>query len=57
VGVGGGGFIVHFFDRALVDQLAAGFEVLEIADFEEGDLPRRLWRITEQRGSSERPGR
>ena len=52
-----GGFIVHFFDRALVDQLATGFDLLEIADFEEGDLPRRLWRITEQRGSSERPGR
>lgn len=52
-----GGFVVHFFDRALVDQLAAGFDVLDIADFEEGELPRRLWRITEQRGSSESPGR
>jgi len=52
-----GGFIVHFFDRALVDQLAAGFDVLEIADFKEGELPRRLWRITEQRASAERPGR
>ena len=41
-----GGFIVHFFDRALVEQLAAGYTQLELLEFEEGDLPRRLWRIT-----------
>ena len=52
-----GGFIVHFFDRALVDKLAVGFDVLDVEDFEEGELPRRLWRITERRGSSERPDR
>ncbi|HEX7521774.1 MAG TPA: class I SAM-dependent methyltransferase, partial [Acidimicrobiia bacterium] len=40
-----GGFIVHFFDRPLVDQLAAGFTLLELIDFEEGDLPRKLWRV------------
>jgi SAM-dependent methyltransferase len=40
-----GGFIVHFFDRPLVDRLAAGFTLLEIVEFEEGDLPRKLWRI------------
>ena len=52
-----GGFIVHFFDRDLVDKLAAGFEVLEIVEFEEGELPRRLWRITERRESSNTPAR
>jgi SAM-dependent methyltransferase len=40
-----GGFIVHFFDRALVDRLAVGYTMLDLTGFEEGDLPRRLWRI------------
>ena len=41
-----GGFIVHFFDRALIDGLAAGFELLDVTDFTEGELPRRLARVT-----------
>jgi SAM-dependent methyltransferase len=41
-----GEFIVHFFDRRLVDKLAAGFEFLDVTEFTEGSLPRRLWRIT-----------
>ena len=41
-----GGFIVHFFDRALVERLASGFSILEVHDFDEGALPRKLWRIT-----------
>ena len=44
-----GGFIVHFFDRALVEHLAAGFTLLEVTGFEEGALPRRLWRVTLRR--------
>jgi SAM-dependent methyltransferase len=44
-----GGFIVHFFDQELVDQLAAGFETVDQTSFEEGTLPRRLWRITQRR--------
>ncbi len=40
------GFIVHFFDRAKVDRLARGFEVLSVEEFEEGKLPRRLYRVT-----------
>jgi SAM-dependent methyltransferase len=44
-----GGFIVHFFDRALLDRLATGFTLLDLTPFEEGDLPRRLWRITLRR--------
>lgn len=42
-----GGFAVHFFDRALVDALAEGWELREVHAFEEGDLLRRLWRITQ----------
>jgi SAM-dependent methyltransferase len=44
-----GGFIVHFFRRDLVERLANGFELLEVTDFSEGDLPRRLWRVTMRR--------
>ena len=41
-----GGFIVHFFDEPLVDRLAVGFDIVDRAEFEEGELPRKLWRIT-----------
>jgi hypothetical protein len=41
-----GGFIVHFFDQALIDRLAAGFDLVETTHFTEGDLPRRLVRVT-----------
>jgi SAM-dependent methyltransferase len=44
-----GGFVVHFFDRALVDRLADGFTLEDLTGLEEGDLPRRLWRITMRR--------
>lgn len=40
-----GGFIVHFFDRAKVERLARGFEVVTVDEFEEGKLPRRLSRV------------
>jgi len=41
-----GGFAVHYFSRALVDRLAEGWELVECHPFEEGELPRRLWRVT-----------
>lgn len=44
-----GGFIVHFFSRALIERLADGFELLEVADYEEGKLPRRLSAVTMRR--------
>ena len=44
-----GGFVVHFFDRALVDRLAASFDLDDVTKFEEGDLPRRLWQVTLRR--------
>jgi SAM-dependent methyltransferase len=40
------GFIVHFFDRAKVDRLSRGFEIVSVEEFEEGKLPRRLYRVT-----------
>ncbi|KPC71754.1 6-O-methylguanine DNA methyltransferase [Streptomyces sp. NRRL WC-3753] len=42
-----GGFAVHFFPRRLVDELADGWDLTEVHPFEEGELPRRLWRITQ----------
>jgi SAM-dependent methyltransferase len=42
-----GGFAVHFFPRHLVDDLARGWEPPEVHAFEEGALPRRLWRVTQ----------
>ncbi|MDH6576619.1 class I SAM-dependent methyltransferase [Kitasatospora sp. MAP5-34] len=42
-----GGFAVHFFPRDLVDALADGWDLTEVHPFEEGDLPRRLWRVTQ----------
>ncbi|MFD0068515.1 class I SAM-dependent methyltransferase [Streptomyces sp. NPDC056690] len=42
-----GGFAVHFYPRDLVDALAEGWTLNEVHAFEEGDLPRRLWRVTQ----------
>lgn len=42
-----GGFAVHFFTRRLVDDLATGWHLAEVHAFEEGELPRRLWRVTQ----------
>jgi SAM-dependent methyltransferase len=44
-----GGFVVHFFDRPLVERLATGFSTPEVVEFEEGDLPRKLWRVTQRK--------
>ncbi|WP_233221509.1 class I SAM-dependent methyltransferase [Streptomyces carminius] len=41
------GFAVHFFRRELVDALADGWLLKEVHAFEEGELPRRLWRVTQ----------
>ncbi|MCX4588359.1 class I SAM-dependent methyltransferase [Streptomyces sp. NBC_01549] len=42
-----GGFAVHFFDEALLKSLAQGWKMHRVDAFEEGELPRRLWRITQ----------
>ncbi|WP_431963022.1 class I SAM-dependent methyltransferase [Nocardia sp. bgisy134] len=44
-----GGFAVHFFSRAFVDELAEGWDLRQIDEFEEGALPRRLWSVVQTR--------
>jgi SAM-dependent methyltransferase len=41
-----GGFIVNFFDRAKVERVSHGYDLLSINEFEEGAMPRRLFRVT-----------
>ena len=41
-----GGFIVHFFSKEKIKQLSTGFEIMNINDFEEGALPRKLFLVT-----------
>jgi SAM-dependent methyltransferase len=38
-----GGFIVHFFDRTKVEVVSKGFDIVSVQDFEEGNLPRKLF--------------
>ena len=40
------GFIVHFFSKEKIKQLSKGFEIMNIENFEEGKLPRKLFRVT-----------
>ncbi|KYZ77398.1 6-O-methylguanine DNA methyltransferase [Anaerosporomusa subterranea] len=37
------GFIVHFFNREKVENLAKGYEIVDVSRFQEGDLPRELF--------------
>jgi hypothetical protein len=41
-----GGFIVHFFSRQKVEHLAEGYDLVSIDEFEEGSLPKKLFRVT-----------
>jgi hypothetical protein len=36
----------RFFDRALIEHLAAGFKLIDVSDFTEGELPSRLARVS-----------
>ncbi|MCX5812456.1 MAG: class I SAM-dependent methyltransferase [Proteobacteria bacterium] len=40
-----GGFVVHFFSREKVEHLAKGYDIINIEELEEGDLPRRLFLV------------
>lgn len=40
-----GGFVVHFFSRGKVEHLAKGYDIINIEEFEEGDLPRKLFLV------------
>lgn len=39
------GFIVHFFDKAKVQRLSRGYEIVSIDSFEETELPKRLFQV------------
>ena len=40
------GFIVHFFNKEKIEHLAKGYEIIEVSSFQEGDLPKKLFRVT-----------
>lgn len=40
------GFIVHFFSKRMVRRLSKGYDLVDVTEFEEGELPRRLFRVT-----------
>ena len=40
------GFIVHYFTKEKVKQLNNGFDIVNIENFEEGELPKKLFRVT-----------
>ncbi|MFE7174383.1 class I SAM-dependent methyltransferase [Streptomyces sp. NPDC057616] len=44
-----GGVAVHFFDADLLHALSRGWHVHGVQAFEEGELPYRLWRVTQAR--------
>lgn len=48
-----GGFIVHFFSPEKVRQLARGSEIVSMDEFEEGGLPRKLFRVTMRKKTGE----
>ena len=41
-----GGYIVHFFNKQKIKQLANGFQIIRIEEFKEGKLPRELYQVT-----------
>lgn len=40
-----GGYIVHFFSKEKIEMLSNGYELLELSEFEEGTLPRKLYYV------------
>jgi len=44
-----GGFIVHFFNKEKVEHLTNGYKIINIEEFDEGELPKRLFAITLQK--------
>jgi SAM-dependent methyltransferase len=45
----GHGYIVHFFSRALVTRLAKGWQLVEVRDYTEYDLPIRYFGVTHRK--------
>lgn len=46
----GGGFIVHFFSMETVERLAKGYEIVNVEQFEETKLPKKLFLVTVKKG-------
>ncbi|MDD3306867.1 MAG: class I SAM-dependent methyltransferase [Acetobacterium sp.] len=44
-----GKFIIHFFSKEKVETLAEGFEIIDIDNFEEGALPRKLFFVVQKK--------
>lgn len=44
-----GGFIVHFFDKEMIEELSEGYKILQTNELEEGGMPRRLYLVTQQK--------
>jgi hypothetical protein len=42
-------FAVHYFSRQFVDELAEGLNPIGVRKFHEGELPRRLFCVTQIR--------
>ena len=51
------GFIVHYFSRDKVERLALGYQLLDIEEFEESKLPKRLYLVTLRKLENDRPER
>jgi Methylase involved in ubiquinone/menaquinone biosynthesis len=41
-----GGFIVHFLSKEKIDHLSQGYDIIDIKEFDEGPLPRKLFMVT-----------
>jgi SAM-dependent methyltransferase len=50
-----GSFVVHFFSSEKVKHLAKGYEVASIEEFEEGELPRRLYLVSMRKETGTSP--
>jgi len=40
-----GGFIVHFLSREKVEHISQGYDIVDVEEFEEGQLPKKLFKI------------
>ena len=47
-----GGFIVHFFSAEKVKELAKDYDMIAIDEFEEGELPRKLFLVMLRKGGN-----
>ncbi|WP_332882197.1 class I SAM-dependent methyltransferase [Methanohalophilus portucalensis] len=41
-----GGFIVHFLNREKIGYLSEGYKIIDIKEFEEGQLPKKMYMVS-----------